>query len=387
VVGWHEGPEFGLSNSARPGQYLYLAEAVKKKARVPIIGGSRTNDLRVAEPALAEGKIDMISLGRQLLADPETPNKTKAGRFEDIRPCICCCWCLETVDTPVICGVNPRAGKEYKYALEPAKEIKRVLVIGGGPGGVEAALTASRRGHKVTLIEKKAELGGMVELASIPPFKEDLRLLIGFHRGQIEKSDVEVIRGKEAVVTDVFERNPDAVVVATGSRPFIPDVPGITRPNVFLAVDVLEGKKEVKGEVVIVGGGLVGCEVAEYLIGEERKITVLEMLPKVANDLTRVLRADLLWRLRKAKVQIETDFQVTRISEHGVWGVRRSFEYGPNEAFFEADSIVLATGYKPENSLAKELEGKLPVMNIGDSARPGNVKEAILGGFMAGMAL
>ncbi len=134
VVGWHEGPEFGLSNSAKPGQYLYLAEAVKKKAKIPVLGGSRTNDLRVADHAIGEGKIDMITLGRQLLVDPETPNKAKAGRFEDIRPCICCCWCLETVDTPVICSVNPRAGREFRYPLEPAEVSKRVLVLGGGPG-------------------------------------------------------------------------------------------------------------------------------------------------------------------------------------------------------------------------------------------------------------
>lgn len=387
VVGWHEGPEFGLSNSARPGQYLYLAEGVKKKARVPIIGGSRTNDLRDAETAIAEGRIDMIGLGRQLLADPETPNKAREGRFEDIRPCICCCWCLETVDTPVICTVNPRCGREYKYHVEPAKEAKKVLVIGGGPGGVEAALTASGRGHKVTLMEKQEEVGGMLDPASIPPFKEDMRLYLDYYRTQIKKSEVEVIQGKEASLSEVFERNPDAVVVGTGSKPFIPNVPGITRPNVVLAVDVLTGKKEVEDEVVIIGGGLVGCELAEYLLNKGKKVIILEMLPRLANDLTRVLRADLLFRLRKAKVQTETDFEVTRITEHGVWGIRKSFAFGPNEAFFEAKSIVLATGYKPENSLAEELTGKLPVYNIGDSNRMGKAKDAIKDGFLAGLEL
>jgi 2,4-dienoyl-CoA reductase (NADPH2) len=387
VVGWHEGPEFGLSNSAKPGQYLYLAEAVKKKAKIPVLGGSRTNDLRIADHAIGEGKIDMITLGRQLLVDPETPNKAKAGRFEDIMPCICCCWCLETVDTPVICSVNPRAGREFKYPLEPAKVSKRVLVLGGGPGGVEASLTAARRGHRVTLMEKEAQVGGLLEPATAAPFKEDLRFFLDYSRRQIEKSNVEVIAGKEATRKDVFDRNPDAVVVATGSRPNIPDIEGRARANVVLAVDVLMGKKEVGEEVVIIGGGMVGCEVAEYLVQKGKKIIMLELLPRVANDVPRVLRADSLWRLRKAKIQIEADFEVTRISEYGVWGVRKNFEYGPNEAFFEAETVVLATGYRPEDKLVKELEGEFPVYNVGDSVRPGMIKDAIRGGFMAAQEL
>ncbi|EFK07533.1 putative NADH oxidase [delta proteobacterium NaphS2] len=387
VVGWHEGGEFGLTNSAEPGHFLYLAETVKKKAKVPIIGGSRTNDLRLAESVLAEGKIDMISLGRQLLADPETPNKARDGRFDDIRPCLCCCWCLETVDTPVVCGVNPRVGKESEISFEPAKGEKKVLVIGGGPGGVEAALCASWRGHKVTLMEKNAELGGMLKPAAVPPFKDDLGLFLNYQRRQIEKSNVEVVYEKEAGIKEVIERGPDVVVVATGGKPFIPDIPGIIRPNVSLAVDVLNGGKEVADNVVIIGGGLVGCELAEYLAEKGKQVTILEMLPRLASDMPRALRGDLLMRLRRAKIRIETDVEVTGLSEFGVWGVRRSFNFGPNAAFFEADSIVLASGYRPENSLAEELTGKIPVYNVGDSNTPSNVKDAIREGFLAGTAI
>jgi len=387
VVGWHEGGEFGLSNSAKPGQYLYLAETVKKKAKCPIIGGSRTNDLRMAESVIAEGKIDMISLGRQLLADPETPNKARDGRFDDIRPCMCCCWCLETVDTPVVCGVNPRVGREFEFSSEPAGDKKKVLVIGGGPGGVEAALTASWRGHKVTLIEEDAEVGGMVEPASIPPFKDDLGLFLNYQRRQLKNSDVEVICGKRAGIKEVIEVGPDVVVVATGGKPFIPNIPGLMRPNVVLAVDVLSGEKEVGDDVAIIGGGLVGCELAEYLVKKGKKVTILEMLPKLANDMPRALRGDLLMRLRKAGIRMETDFEVTHVSALGVWGKRVNFSYGPNEAFLEADSIVLAMGYRPENSLAEELAGKVPVYNVGDSNTPSNVKDAIREGFLAGMSI
>ncbi len=387
VVGWHEAPEFGLSNSARPGQYLYLAEAVKKKAKGPIIGGSRTNDLRIGDRALGEGKIDMITLGRQLLTDPETPNKAREGRFDDIRPCICCCWCLETVDSPVICSVNPRAGREYLYPVDVAKRPKRLLIIGGGPAGLEAAMTAAQRGHRVTLMEKEAKVGGMLEPASVPPFKEDLRSFVEYGRRQIEKSNVDLIAGREATLKDVFEKNPDAVVVATGGRALIPNLPGVTKPNVVLATDVLLGKKEVGEEVVIIGGGLVGCELAEHLLQKGKRVTVLEMLPRVANDMTRVLRADLLWRLRKTNVRIETDVEVTRISQYGVWGIRRGFEYGANEVFFEAESIIVAAGMRSENGLAKELEGKLPTYNIGDSKETGKIREAIWAGFEAAMDL
>ena len=236
-------------------------------------------------------------------------------------------------------------------------------------------------------MEKQTEVGGVLEAASVPPFKEDLESFLLYLRRQLKKSGAEVIQGRAVGIRDVFERNPDVVVVGTGGKPLIPGIPGITRPNVVLAADVLMGEKEVQGEGVIIGGGMVGCELAEYLTIKGKKVTILEMMPRLASDVTRVLRADLLWRLRKAKVRIETDFEVTRISEHGVWGIRRSYEYGPNEAFFEADTIVLATGYKPDDGLSKELEGKLPVYNVGDSLKPGQVKDAVWAGFLAAMRL
>ena len=387
VVGWHEAPLGMMNNSVKPGQFLYLAEAVKKKVKIPVIGGNRTNDLRDAERALAAGKMDMITLGRQLLSDPDTCNKAKDGRFEDIRPCMCCAWCLETVDTPVICGVNPRAGLETVFTDEAAKKPKKVVVIGGGPGGMEAALTAAKRGHKVTLMEKESRVGGTLELAAIAPHKEDTKNLLDYFRAQIAKSNVEVRAGKAATAGDVLAMSPDAVIVATGANPFIPNVPGITRPNIVLAKDVLMGRKEVGNVVVIVGGGMVGCEVAEFLVQNGRKIIVLEMLPRIAGDVTRALRFDLIMRLRKAGVQMENDLEVTRISEYGVWGIRKKFHYGPNEDFYEADTVVIAAGFKAPSGLSEELTGKLSVYNVGDSNRPGNLKEAIKTGFLAGMEI
>ncbi|MFH2044737.1 MAG: dihydro-2-naphthoyl-CoA reductase [Pseudomonadota bacterium] len=389
VVGWHEAPVGMLSNSVRPGQYLYLGETVKKNVKIPIICGDRTNDLRDAEKAISEGKIDIMTLGRQLLSDPATCNKAKEGRFEDIRPCMCCAWCLETVDTPCICSVNPRLGIEYQYSEEPpkAKKAKKILIVGGGPGGMEAALVAKQRGHDVTLMEKQDKVGGMLAVAAVAPHKEDTQYLVDYYRTQIAKSGIELKTGKAATLSDVFEMNPDEVIISTGTKPFIPKVPGMAKSNVILGTDVLMGKKEVGDMTVIIGGGMVGCEVAEFLLQKGKKMVMLEMLPRVASDVPRALRFDLMMRLKKAKLQMETDLMVTRITEYGVWGERTTFQYGPNEAFFEGDTIVVAAGYKSEHALAKELEGKVSVHRIGDSNKPGRVKDAIMDGYMTALKI
>lgn len=385
AVGWHEAPGvMMLGNAVKQGQFLNFPETIKKKTKVPIIHGTRINDLRIADAAIGEGKIDMVSLGRQLIVDPEAPNKTRAGQFDDIKPCICCCWCLETVDTPVICSINPRVSHEFEYFVEPAKKPKRILVVGGGPGGIEAALAASRRGHKVILAEKDDKLGGALQPASSAPFKDDTRAYVEYLRRQVAKSNIELIMGKQITVEEVLEISPDAVIIATGGKPIIPNVQGIIRKNVVLAVDVLNGKRDTGTQVVIVGGGMVGCETAEYLVHKGKKVIILEMLPRMANDVVKSLRFDVITRLRKSGIQMEANVEVKRISDHGVWGVRRGFDYGPNDVYFEADTVVLAVGTRADNPLSKELEGKIPLRNVGDCTQPGKIKDAVSCGFLAG---
>ena len=388
VVGWHEAPRGMMSNSVKPRQYLYLGEAVKQKVNIPVICGDRTNDLRDAEEAIAAGKIDMITLGRQLLADAETCQKAQAERFEDIKPCMCCAWCLETVDTPCICAISPRTGRETIYNKgEAAKQSKRVVVIGAGPAGMEAALIAKGRGHQVILLEKEAQVGGLLELAATAPHKEDTQFLFDYYRTQIGKSGIDLRLGKAATAADVLAMNPDAVIIAAGAAPFIPKVPGINDPKVVLGRDVLLGNKSVGDTVVVVGGGMVGSEVAEFLIPKCKKIIILEMMPRIAGDVTRALRFDLIMRLRKAGIQMETDLEVTRISAYGVWGIRRSFQHGPNEDFYEADTVVIAAGNKKPEAMFEEFTGKFPVYNVGDSNKPGNMKDAIKAAFLAAMEI
>ena len=383
VVGWHESRRDMLGNSAREGEYLYLAEEVKKKVKIPVMGGTRTNDLRTAEEALAQGKMDMFAMGRGLITDPELPNKAKEGRFEDIRPCICCCYCFDFTDSSVICSTNPRAGREGEYTIELAKKPKRVFIIGGGPGGMEAARVAAQRGHQVTLYEKSDKLGGQLGAASAAPYKElngDLRENL-VH--QVAKSGVQVKLGEDVTLKTIKEGDPDVVILATGATPIIPSIPGVMRPNVVMAEDVLLERKEVGNKVVIIGGGIVGCETAELLAQKGKRITVVEMLERIATDSARITRFHLIRRIREHGVQIETQVTVNEISERGVRGTR----FG-KPVFFPGDTVVLAAGMRANKGLAEQLEGKVAELyNIGDSAEPGKIKEAILDGFLAGRGI
>jgi 2,4-dienoyl-CoA reductase (NADPH2) len=384
MPGWHEARVPRVQMVLPRGSFVYLAEGIKQVVGIPVAAGNNINEPRLAEEILAEGKADLIAMGRPLIADPDLPNKAKEGRIEDICLCTRCCHCYDCLpgNDPISCSVNAMCGREGTCSINPVVKSKKVTVIGGGPAGMEAARVAALRGHKLTLMEKKDKLGGQLLYAILPPNKGEWNNTVKYLTGQLKKLDVEVKLNEECTPGKIAHSKPDVVVVATGAEHALPDIPGVHGKNVSAAVEVLTGVKRVGQNVVIVGGGSMGCETAEFLVGEGKKVTVLEMLPRIGADIGAWNRWLVIDRLVEANVRMETKAKAEEIKEKGVWIGRDGIKC----EFFEADSVVIAAGMRPVNRLAEELEGKVPQLyHIGDSVKPRKVKEAIEEGFLTGL--
>jgi len=388
-TGWHESSTPFIHSSVPRGHWIFMPEAVKEAVRIPVIGGTRVNDPILADQLLAQGRVDMVYMGRPLMADPHLPNKAREGRFDEIRTCIACNHCFGSMRfgvsrfQGVTCAINYRAGRELDYPIAPTTMPKKVVIIGGGPAGMEAARVAALRGHNVILMEKSNELGGQLLLAAIPPGKGEITELIRYLSVQLGKCNVKVKLGQEVTAEVVEEANPDVVIVATGGTSIIPDIPGVNGDNVVTAVDVLLGE-EVGDRVVIIGGGLIGCETAEFLAQKGKKVTILEMLERIAHDMLRPQRWVTVQNLRNAGVRLET---LTRAEEITAQGARAARNGGSD--FFEADTVVIAAGVASEKQLVEELEKKKmgPVHVIGDCARPRRIADAIEEGFLTAWSI
>lgn len=395
--GWHESPVAMIQMSVPRGSWVYMAERIKKVVKVPVVTAYRINDPFLAEEILVKGKADLIGMARALIADPELPNKAKEGRFDDIRPCTACCYCLDQVhgeihdassplNRPVACAVNAQAGHETReeYIMRPAKKSKKVAVVGGGPAGMEVARVAALRGHKVTLYEKENKLGGLLNLAVIPPYKEELGFFLNYLIRQIKKLGVKIRLGEEFTEATLKRDKPDVVVLATGRTAPLPEIPGIENDNVVSFMDVLTGSKEVGYRVLIVGGGKIGCEVAEFLNRKGKQVTVIERLPKVIRDIGPTTRFSVMMRLKASSIKLETNARAVRIDKNGV-----EIERNGAKEFFKGDTVVLATGSKANDALARQLEGKIsvPLYRVGDCVEPRWIPEAIDEAFRVGCAL
>jgi len=357
------------------------ADAVKKVVNIPVIADGKLGNPETANKVIEEGKADFVSLGRPLLADPEWPQKAKQGRQDDIRPCIGDldgCIGRSNEMEYLSCTVNPTTGMELEYALTPAEITKSVLVIGGGPGGLEAARVAAARGHQVTLWEKGGQLGGKLLAASAAEFKQDIRPLIAYLSHQLEKLGVKVELMKEATPELVRQLNPEVVVIAAGATPLLPAIPGIDGSNVFSAVDVLLGKKEPGETVIVAGGGMVGCETAVHLARNGKKVTIIEMMGRLMPEkMNPIARMGLSSLVNESNLEILTGTKLVKVTNEGV-----IVETGDSSRELKADCVVLALGFKPESALIDALEGAVPEVHaVGDCVKPGNIIDAIWGGY------
>ena len=302
------------------GLNVEAAIEIKKHVNIPVSVVGRINDPIMAENLLSDGKLDFVSIGRGLIADPAFVNKFEEGRIDDIVKCIGCmegCFKRSGI-MPITCPRNPEAGYEAERALKPAGKQKKILVVGGGPGGLEVATRLKRRGHDVTLMEKTSSLGGLFQLAGAAPRKGEM-LWAAHQMGRIaERAGVKIQMQTEVTPEIIREYNPDTVVVATGSSPFVPPIPGVDGENVVGALDVLRGTVTTKQRVVVIGGNVIGCEVADLLAENGKKVTVLEATSGIATGLDFVRMMVMRDKLAELGVVTITDARCTEIGRNSV---------------------------------------------------------------------
>ncbi|MFH1951044.1 MAG: FAD-dependent oxidoreductase [Pseudomonadota bacterium] len=333
-----------------PGFLAPLAEAVKRRVSIPIIIAGRINDPHIADCLVKEGKADLISMGRALWTDPQLPLKALEGRFDEIRPCIACNQgCRRQIDR--CCLMNPETGREKGFEIHPVKQSKRLLVIGGGPAGMEFARVSSLRGHEVTIFEKSSQLGGNFRLASIPPKKTEILKGVRYLEREIRRLGVRVETEKEATPEELEKLKFDELIMAIGALPLIPPIQGAESNNVMLAEDVLLEKRSVGNRVLVIGGGMVGCEVADFLSARGKKVILTEILPDIVPHTDAPSARFLRERLRDQKVDIRTSSEVKKISKNEV-----SIEQkGEEKVIGPIDSVIIATGYTAQPDLIRAL--------------------------------
>lgn len=361
------------------------AAAVKQNCNIPVITVGRINDPVIADSLICSGKADFTAMGRASLIDPEMPNKAKEGRFEDIRYCTgCCAGCIGVLftDQPIKCVLNPTLGHETECEIVKAEKPKNVAVIGAGPAGLETAITARQAGHEVTVYEKEDHAGGLFHLAAVPPCKGEISGFIAWQTTQCAKLGVEIRYNTEATVEMMKEEKPDVIVVAVGAVPVKPPIPGVDSPTVVYSSDLLSGKYNAAMNCVVVGGGQVGAETANFLAQQLRTVTLLEMRDMIAPEEAMSPRMQLMQALLSRGVHIQTGVTVKEITDHSVKVT------GSVEAEYPAEMVVLATGYKSRVGIEKELaDAGFDVRTITHENGIGNVLGATSQGFELGRSL
>ena len=363
----------------------YVTE-IKRAVSIPVITVGRYTEPQFAELMVAEGRADLVAFGRQSIADPEMPNKAKTGRLDLMNPCIGCLQgCVPNMfkGEPITCLVNPLAGREADF--KPAETKKNVMVIGGGPGGLYAAFTAAQRGHAVTLYEKGDILGGNMRLAAYPPGKGDITNMVRSYIAKCEEYGVKMVMNTEVTPAMVAEAKPDAVIVATGSNPLVLPIPGINDTGVIHAGDLLDGKASVGKKVLVVGGGMVGCEVADFLGELGHEVTVIELRDQLGPDVIPEHRKFLMKDFETYKVQGVTGAKVAQFFTDGVSYTLADGTEGRLEGF---DNVVLAMGYRNNDTISEEIKKIVAeTYVIGDAVKARKALDATAEGLNAALEI
>lgn len=364
-----------------------FTDIIRKATKIPFGVVGRIKEPWVADMLIEQGRMDFVYIGRALISDPEFVRKCVDGDYEDVRPCIGCLHCLATsaLGITMQCTMNPGIADWHLKNIEPAETKKKILVIGGGPAGLEAAATAAKRGHRVILAEKNNKLGGQFVIASYPPVKQELSQGLKWMIREVYKSGVDVQLNTEVTADWVREINPDEVILATGGKPVMPKwITESVHKNIVSAWDILSGKVPAGMNVVVIGGGSVGCEVAEFIAPRHdyravmgRKISLVEMQDNIDITDATANRDYLMQRLALKPVDVYTGARVTSITEDSIFFEKGGEKYTINGV----DMIIVAVGTQSENSLAEKLKDiGVSLQVIGDAAQVGKIVDATASG-------
>jgi NADPH-dependent 2,4-dienoyl-CoA reductase/sulfur reductase-like enzyme len=353
---------------------------------VPVIAVGRLDDPALAARVVAEGDADLVLLGRALIAEPDWPVLVEEGRFGELRPCIACNACVDLVGRGerARCSVNPEAGREREWVVSPAPSPRRVMVVGSGPAGMEAARIARVRGHDVSIWERDAQLGGKLEVAGLAPSKREVLRFRDHQSRRLGELGVDIHLDVSVDASVVAAESPDVVIVATGAEPIVPPIPGIGAAIVddaqrFLRSEIVVAPGE---RVVVIGGSATGCETAEHLIGAGADVTIVEMRSSIGHGIESITRRHLLRELRSRGVKVLTNAKVIMIEDDHVL-----YESSGETLSVPADRVALAIGWKPGgNALAESISGP-EVLVLGDASRPADFVAAINAGADAGLAV